>query len=117
MTYLLEVDKKSAVSDRACDYKTRARQRTDWGWQEKATSQFGDVITNEGKDYNVHPEDRKGGQRVRSQVRLQKRARTTYTLKVEREGDMSDCSCNYKTRTGTTYRLEVERESDMSDRS
>jgi hypothetical protein len=30
----------------------------------------------------------------------------TYSLEVKRDGDMSDHSCNYKTRAGTTYNLE-----------
>jgi hypothetical protein len=37
------------------------------------------------------------------------RTGTTYSLKVEGDGDMLDCSCDYKTRAGTTYSLEVER--------
>jgi hypothetical protein len=45
------------------------------------------------------------------------RAEMTYTLEVEREGDVSDCSCDYKTRAGTTYFLEAEREGNVSDRS
>jgi hypothetical protein len=34
---------------------------------------------------------------------------------VEREGDMLDCGCDYKTKTGMTYQLEVGKEGDMSD--
>jgi hypothetical protein len=37
------------------------------------------------------------------------RAETTYSLEVEREGDVSDHSCNSKMRVGTTYRLEIAR--------
>jgi hypothetical protein len=40
------------------------------------------------------------------------REETTYRLKVKREGDVSDHSCDYKTMAETTYRLEVERVSD-----
>jgi hypothetical protein len=39
----------------------------------------------------------------------------TYSLKVEREADVLDRGCSYKTRVGTTYTLDVEREGDMSD--
>jgi hypothetical protein len=39
----------------------------------------------------------------------------TYSLEVEREGDVSDRGCDYKTSVGTPYILEVE--GDMSDRS
>jgi hypothetical protein len=38
-----------------------------------------------------------------------------YSLEEEREGNMSEHSCNYKMRAEITYRLEVEREGDMSD--
>jgi hypothetical protein len=50
-------------------------------------------------------------------LNYKKRAETTYTLEVERKGDMSDRGCDYKTRAGATYLLEVEREDNMSDRS
>jgi hypothetical protein len=40
----------------------------------------------------------------------------TYSLEVEKEGSLSDCPCDYKTRAGTTYGLEVEREGRLSDR-
>lgn len=37
--------------------------------------------------------------------------RKTYALEVEREGDVSDCGCDYKTRADMTYsKLDVERE-------
>jgi hypothetical protein len=45
------------------------------------------------------------------------RARMTYSLEVEREGDTSDHACNYKMRVGMTYALEMEREGDVSDHS
>ena len=43
---------------------------------------------------------------------------TRSTLEVETEGDVPDCSCDYKTREGTTYGrqlLEVKRQGDVSD--
>jgi hypothetical protein len=39
----------------------------------------------------------------------------TYSLEVEREGEASDRSYDYKTSVGTTNALEVEREGDVSN--
>jgi hypothetical protein len=59
----------------------------------------------------------RGGQRVRSRLGQQNEGRDDVQLEVEREGDESDCSGDYKTRAGMTYYfLEVEGEGNTSDR-
>jgi hypothetical protein len=60
------------------------------------------VTTNKGMD-DIQTET---GRHIRLWLQLQKRVGTMYQQEVEREGNVSDCGCDYKTRAETMYSLE-----------
>jgi hypothetical protein len=83
-TYSLEVEREGNVSDHNWDYKTRA-----------------------GMTYGLRQRGRATCQ-IAVSTKKRKQAKRTGWRWRGREGDRSDCGCNWKTRAGMTYILEVQ---------